>query len=163
EIGPQQPLPVQFPEEPGQLDRVLRNERDVGVVEEVAGVLAQHERGGRLRADDEVAFAGQVGEDAQVALDDFAGGLDVAVRQRAVRLPSAALARMANTLPTRANPSVRASTRSDHSRPCSATLAALASSINFGTLTRAGHSTAHILQLMHRSATRRTASAESCR
>ena len=49
------------------------------------------------------------------------------------------------------------------SRPCSATLAAFASSISFGMLIWAGHSSAHILQWTHRSATARTSSEASCK
>src|SRR5262249_3398099 len=75
-----------------------------------------------------------------------------------VRLRSPALTNTARTLPRAAKLSVRAMTQSVRCRPCSATLAALASSISLGMLTWAGHSRAHILQLTHRSATSRTSS-----
>ena len=47
---------------------LLGDQPGVGVVEQVEVVLAQHQGGGRLGADDRVALAGQVGQDAQVVL-----------------------------------------------------------------------------------------------
>ena len=60
----------------------------VGVVEQIEGVVAQHEGGGRLGAEDRIAFAGQVGEDTQVVLDGFAGRLHVAVASGAMPQPT---------------------------------------------------------------------------
>ena len=59
------------------------------------------------------------------------------ISHRAGRLPSRALAVNAKLLASAASASVRASTQSARSRPCSAWWAALASSISFGTSTRA--------------------------
>src|SRR6266404_6009389 len=90
---------------------------------------------------------------------DFDSPQNFSNSQRILRLPSARLVMTDKELAQRASPSVLARNQSWRLKPCSATLAALASSISLGMFTRAGHSRAHILQLTHRSATTRTSSA----
>ena len=73
--------------------------------------------------------------------------------------PSKALTIGAKLLPSDANPSARASTQSDRVRArVRRGGAAFASSMSLGMLTRASHSSRHILQLTHRSATAFTSS-----
>ena len=82
EVGLEAAVLVQVPQEGGAFDGLRRDQAGVGVVEQVEGVLAQHEGGGRLGAEDRPALAGQVGQEPQVVLHRVAGRLHVAVGQR---------------------------------------------------------------------------------
>src|SRR5947199_252844 len=81
EVGAQVALLVQVPEKRRALDRLGSDEAGVGIVQQVEGIAAEHERGRRLGTENGVAIAGQVGQDAQVAPDRLAGSVHETVRR----------------------------------------------------------------------------------
>ena len=82
EVGLQLALLVQIPKVCRGLDDLGGDEGRVAVAQQVEGVVAQHQGGGRLGAEDRKALARQVREEADVVLRDVAGGVRVAIRQR---------------------------------------------------------------------------------
>ena len=73
EVGLEAAVLVQVPQEGRAFDGLRRHQAGVGIVEQVEGVLAQHEGGGRFGAEDGPALAGQVGQEAQVVLQRLRG------------------------------------------------------------------------------------------
>ena len=73
EVGAQPPCWCSSHRNGGELDGLVGDQAGVEVVEQVEGVVAQHQGGGRLEAEDREALAGQVGQDAEVALQPVAG------------------------------------------------------------------------------------------
>ena len=68
-------------EERREFDGVGRDRRGIRIVEQVGVILRQHERRGRLGADNPVAFTNEVGQNANVAQRRLAGSLHIADRE----------------------------------------------------------------------------------
>ena len=91
EVGAERVGGVHLAEVCCEFDRVRRNGDRIRVVEDVEVVLREHERRGRFDADDAEAFAGEVGEHADIPAGGVAGGIEVPASQR--RDPAADLPR----------------------------------------------------------------------
>ena len=82
-LGPGQLAPrVEAGEVLADVHGVLGHERGVEVVGQLEVLLAEHQRGGRLGADDRVAVADGVAQDPEVRQGQVAGVVDVAGDQR---------------------------------------------------------------------------------
>src|SRR5262249_48180743 len=80
-VSPELALLVQPPQKTRQLDGMIGNESNIGILHEIQVIATQHISGGGFRANDVVTFAGKVAEYAEVFLSRVAGGIDVAVGQ----------------------------------------------------------------------------------
>src|SRR5262245_19770534 len=73
---------VQLPQKSGKLHGAFGDDTCVRVVDQIHVILTEHNGRGWLRAQYDIAFAGKVGQNAEIYLCRLACGLSIPLRER---------------------------------------------------------------------------------